>query len=200
MKNKVKLLYPIVVVLFVFSGCAVHSGYMNSSASLSQANFSYVNTNISGTATTLKLFGFGGLGKQAIVAEAKENMLMDYRLKPNQTLANITVNWKTGFYFFAITNSCTVTADVVEFEVRGDGSNDNFSELSNEEQTVNPTINTSKDGLSVGDNVIYKDGFRNINGVIAKIDDEFYYVKYRNRKGIQKIIKANERSWIKKVQ
>lgn len=121
MKNKVKLLFPIVVVLFVFYGCAVHNGYMNNSASLSQANFSYVNTNISGTASTLNVIGFGGLRKQAIVAEAKENMLKENPLKPNQALTNITVNWKMGFYLIAIMNTCTVTADVVEFYANNEG-------------------------------------------------------------------------------
>jgi hypothetical protein len=106
----------IAIGVITFSSCAVHNGFMSSSASLSQANFSYTETSISGEASTLKVFGLGGLAKKAIVEEAKKDMLEKHPLKANQALANVTVNWKAGFYFIVQTNTCTVTADVVEFE------------------------------------------------------------------------------------
>ncbi len=115
MKRVFRLLIIVIGVLS-FSSCAVHNGYMNNSASLSQANFSYAQTSISGTASTLKFLGIGGLGKSAIVEEAKKDMLKKHPLQSNQALANITVNWKNGFYFIVLTNKCTVTADVVEFK------------------------------------------------------------------------------------
>jgi len=115
MKRVFRLLIIVIGVLS-FSSCAVHNGYMNNSASLSQANFSYTQTSISGTASTLKVLGIGGLGKSAIVEEAKKDMLKKHPLQSNQALANITVNWKNGFYFIVQTNKCTVTADVVEFK------------------------------------------------------------------------------------
>ena len=105
-----------VIGVFAFSSCATHNGYMNGSASLSEANFSYAQTSISGEATSLKIFGIGGLGKNAIVEEAKKDMLKKNPLKANQALANVTVNWKNGFYFMVQTNTCTVTADIVEFK------------------------------------------------------------------------------------
>ena len=114
--KKVLRLLIIVIGVLSFSSCAIHNGYMNNSVSLSQANFSYTQTSISGTASTLKVFGIGGLKRSAIVEEAKKDMLTIHPLQPNQALANITVNWKTGFYFIVITNKCTVTADVVEFK------------------------------------------------------------------------------------
>jgi hypothetical protein len=45
-------------------------------------------------------------------------MLATNPLKENQTLANVTVNFKKSFYFGLIysTVKCTVTADVVEFK------------------------------------------------------------------------------------
>lgn len=114
MKRGIRLLIVVIGVLSL-SSCAIHSGYMNNSASLSQANFSYKKTSISGTASTLQVLGIGGLGKSAIVGEAKQNMLRNNPLKQNQALANITVNWKNSFYFLVMTTECTVTADVVEF-------------------------------------------------------------------------------------
>lgn len=115
MKKVFRLLIFVIGVLS-FSSCAVHNGYMNGSASLSEANFDYAKTSISGEASTLKVLGIGGLAKKAIVEEAKKNMLKNNPLKSNQALANVTVNWKNGFYFIVQTNKCTVTADVVEFK------------------------------------------------------------------------------------
>jgi hypothetical protein len=106
----------IVIGVLAFSSCAVHNGFMSNSASLSQANFSYTATSISGEASTVKVFGLGGLAEKAIVEAAKKDMLKKHPLEANQALANVTVNWKTGFYFFIQTNTCTVTADVVEFK------------------------------------------------------------------------------------
>lgn len=114
--KKVFRLLIIVIGVLSFSSCAVHSGYMNNSAALSQANFDYTQTSISGTASTLKVLGIGGLERSAIVEEAKKDMLKKHPLKSNQALANVTVNWKNGFYFIVLTNECTVTADIVEFK------------------------------------------------------------------------------------
>ena len=49
---------------------------------------------------------------------AKERMLEKNPLKDNQTLANVTVNFKKSHYFFVGFGSvkCTVTADIVEFK------------------------------------------------------------------------------------
>ena len=114
--KKIFLLLTFMIGALSFTNCALHSGHINGSASLSEANFKYAQTSISGEASTLKVFGIGGLARKAIVEEAKKNMLKNNPLKPNQALANVTVNWKTGFYLVVQTNKCTVTADVVEFQ------------------------------------------------------------------------------------
>lgn len=43
-------------------------------------------------------------------------MLKNYPLQENQALANVTVNWKNGFYFIDPIMNCTVTADILEFK------------------------------------------------------------------------------------
>ncbi len=60
--------------------------------------------------------GIGGFSKQAIADEAKEELLKENSLGNNQALANITVNYKSK-YFFGLYQEviCTITADVVEF-------------------------------------------------------------------------------------
>jgi len=101
----------------ILGSCAFHGGYMSNSASLSQNNFRYVGEQISGSARTTLVFGFGnGLSRTALVDEAKRNMLLNNPLQSNQALANITVNFDNKNYLLLQQNVTTVTADIVEFD------------------------------------------------------------------------------------
>ncbi|NJN28957.1 MAG: hypothetical protein HC819_24850 [Cyclobacteriaceae bacterium] len=111
--KKLMLMISSVVML---SSCALHGGYMSDSASLSDANFNYVKQNLRGEAKASYFLGFGGLKKETLLKEAKDNMMQGLELKANQTLANITVNWKLNNYIVASSNTCIVTADIVEFK------------------------------------------------------------------------------------
>ena len=100
----------------LLTSCAIHSGYMNNSASLSEANFSYTEQSMRGSSKAVKVLGIGGTGKDALVDEAKNEMLEETKLYSNQALVNVSVSWKnTGFVLWTTTR-CTVTADIVEFE------------------------------------------------------------------------------------
>ncbi len=108
-----------IMLAFSIASCsAVHSGIMENSASLSSANFSYAKQNIQGKSQATYILGIGGLAKETLVNEAKQKMLAENPLKDNQTLANLTVNFKKSLYFGLIysTVKCTVTADIVEFK------------------------------------------------------------------------------------
>lgn len=113
--KKLTSLFITAIVISLFSSCALHGGYIANSASLSSANFSYTEHGLNGSATATYVFGFGGLAKKTLVDEAKEDMLRNSKLADNRALANITVNFKSSYYFFFQQVTCTVTADVVEF-------------------------------------------------------------------------------------
>ncbi len=118
MKKIITNSFIAISIAILFSGCfALHSGYMTDSAALGSANFVYVKHGIRGEAKATYVFGIGGLATQALVDEAKRNMMFFCPLKDNQTLANITLNWKSTHWFLGIVNTttCTITADVVEF-------------------------------------------------------------------------------------
>ncbi len=102
-------------LFFLLSGCAIHTGTPLNSTGLDEANFRYVARDLAGTASTLRVFGIGGLKRDAIVREAKAAMLEGRELQDNQALANLTVNFKWSFYILVSTTDCTVTADIVEF-------------------------------------------------------------------------------------
>jgi hypothetical protein len=214
-----KVIYPFfVIVVFTLSSCAIHNGYMNNSASLSQANFSYVGNEISGTASTMRVFGIGGLNKQAIVAEAKRNMLKNHPLKENQALANITVNWKLGFYLIVVNDKCTVTADIVEFKSGLSTKKEDLTTTSNDltEENNNEIVKDSiineiaKDpkyiiletsNFKVGDSVEIDQYYAPpILGVIVKIENNrYYYVSYKSKYGGKRTIKVKAKQ-LKKIK
>jgi hypothetical protein len=103
------------VLLTTFASCAFHSGMMNNSVQLNQNNFKYVR-NAYGEAKTTKVLGIGGNDRDALVAEAKKDLLDNYPLKEGQALANIVVDFKTSLFLVIIENKVTVTADIVEFK------------------------------------------------------------------------------------
>ena len=104
-------------IAIIFSGCfAIHSGNIYNSAALTSANFSYVNMNVEGEASTRYVLGFGGLEKFTLISIAKKNMMSNHPLQKNQAFVNQTLNFKTSIYFgIILTTKCVVTADVVEF-------------------------------------------------------------------------------------
>ena len=115
MKQKLQLLIFTLLFSTLLTSCAFHSGIMNNSVQLNQNNFKYVRS-ASGEAKTTKLFGIGGNDRQALVAEAKKDLLDNYPLKDGQALANIVVDFKTSLVLIVIENKVTVTADIVEFK------------------------------------------------------------------------------------
>jgi hypothetical protein len=109
-----KKYFLLLFVIPFFSSCAFHSGVFLSSASITNGNFQVVKT-VQGTAKTTHVLGIGGLKKDAIVFEAKKDLLRKYPLEKGQVLANVSVDFKRTYVFIVATTRATLTADVVEF-------------------------------------------------------------------------------------
>jgi hypothetical protein len=114
---KTNLLKSVVAISFVLllSSCATHWGTMSGSASLASNNFKVVKM-ASGTASSSRIFGFGGMAQDALVLEAKKDMMQNNPLKEGQAMANVTVDFKNSSKLFVSTEKVTVTADIVEFK------------------------------------------------------------------------------------
>ena len=110
----------ITFTLFITS-CATHMGVMSGNASISDANFNLKGLAI-GTSKTTHVLGIGGLGKDALILEAKRNLYTNYPLKQGQALANVTVDIKRSFFPFVATTKATITADVIDFNNKPDDS------------------------------------------------------------------------------
>jgi hypothetical protein len=113
-----KVLSLLSIVVFMSSCVSFHSGSLQNSASLSQANFDYVKKGITGSSSATYIFGIGGNAKSKISDEARKDMLAKNPLNSNQALANVTQDVKNasvlGFLYNRMTLS--ITADVVEFK------------------------------------------------------------------------------------
>ncbi len=118
MKRLLLRISLILCATFLLSSCAAGlTGYMNNSAALSSNNYTYVKRDLQGVSQATYVLGIGGMNREAIVDEAKKNMLENFTLKDGQTLANTTVNFKfSNFLGIVATTKCYVTADIVEFK------------------------------------------------------------------------------------
>ena len=107
-----------VVSILVLSSCvSMHTGLTASSASLSKNNFTYIAKNVQGSASVTQYISLIPGTKNALVNDAKQEILKKYPLKDNQALSNITIDFKSSLILGPVIRKtkCTVTADIVEF-------------------------------------------------------------------------------------
>lgn len=113
-------LFTILSLLLLSSCSSVLSGYnsFGTNTVLSQANFDYVKKNVTGKSEVHYILGLGGNKKQAMINEAKQDLLQNYQLKSNQSLANVTVDFKYSTVLGLVSQkiTCTVNADIIEFK------------------------------------------------------------------------------------
>jgi hypothetical protein len=110
--KKVYLLF--VVLSTLLSSCALHNGYINNSVALSSNNY-IIKGQANGAATATYIFGFGGLDRTAMVAEAKKEMMYNFPLREGEAYANISVDKKNTIILFVRTAKVTISADIVKF-------------------------------------------------------------------------------------
>ena len=106
--------FYILLSVFFFNSCAYHSGVMTGNASLTDGNFQVVKLAV-GHARVSHFLGIGGLKTDAIVFEAKQDLLRNYPLKRGQVLANVTVDFKRSYFILVDITKVTLTADVIDF-------------------------------------------------------------------------------------
>jgi hypothetical protein len=110
-----------VVVIAIMSSCfSIHKGNIAGSVAINSPNFIYVKQNISGESSATYILGIGGLERESLIAEAKEDLAANHPLKGKQVYANYSTNFKTSIYLgLVIIVKCYLTADVVQFTEPG---------------------------------------------------------------------------------
>ncbi|RXQ95625.1 hypothetical protein EO244_07115 [Ancylomarina salipaludis] len=154
-----KLLIPLALISLL-SSCAVHQGIISSSSLNRNVKYEDIAYGVSQTKQVLCI---GGLSKDALILEAKRELINNRPLGPNETYANFTVDFKRSFFPFVNKTKATVSADVVSFT---------------DDSQANPYTDKYKDKLSkkslanelfqIGDSV-YID--RNEDAVILSVED-----------------------------
>ena len=111
--KKIILLFITTIML---SACAsLHSGYMTGVAPPVENNFQYVG-NALGTSQATYILGIGGLNREGLVREAKNNLIENNPVKDGQTLVNFTVDHKKSVYLgIVITHKVIITADILQY-------------------------------------------------------------------------------------
>jgi hypothetical protein len=126
-----------------------HTGSITSSVALNQDNF-FIEESVSGSATATYIFGIGGNNQEALVAQAKRDLLdkTDFSLG-SRALANEVLDFQVQSTLGIVTKvTATVTAHVVNFDLSQ--KTDSITEiaiLSNnvvEEQVAQPTESQPK--------------------------------------------------------
>ena len=110
-----------IIILFfttiMLSSCAsFHSGYIAGTAPPVENNFKYVG-NVLGSSQATYVFGIGGLLRDGLVREAKNNLIQNTALQDGQTLVNYTVDHKKSYYLAIVwTHKVVVTADILQYQ------------------------------------------------------------------------------------
>jgi hypothetical protein len=101
-----------------------------------------------GVSQTNKYFGLGGQNQDALVLEAKRELVKNRPLNKNEEYANYTIDFKTTYWPYYIQTKVTMSADVVKFN--SDTTISKYSEL-----YQNKLLGKiSKNGLfSIGDTI-----------------------------------------------
>ncbi len=116
-----KKIFLYFIFVCLFTSCGLHQGLTNNTnihsteVVLSQRNFRVV-SNVKGESNALYVLGIGGFSTNAMIAEAKAQMLSKAdMIGKSRAIINETVEVKNSFYLIAWTRKVTVTAQVIEF-------------------------------------------------------------------------------------
>ncbi len=113
------------LTIYLLSSCATHHGFLSSNAVLINNDFKIIGLGI-GESESLKVLGFGGLKKDALVFDAKNDLYKKVELKQGQALTNITVDFKHEFYFIYSKTKVIVTGEIVDFNSSNDKLSQNY--------------------------------------------------------------------------
>ncbi len=133
----------ILLVLLLSSCTAYHHGTITQSEqigeNLSIADFAH------GYAKVSRFLIFGGIGTDALIAEAKKNLMLNHPLKPGEHFANFILDFKEAYYFPGFhTTTVLITAEVIT-----QGNSDYLTQLREQAQT-------EYKGYHLGESVLLK--------------------------------------------
>jgi hypothetical protein len=113
--------YLFFLLAFLFTGCGFHNGLTrntnvnNTEVVLSERNFRVV-ANLQGTSETFYIFGFGGMSKSALIADARAQILQQAdMIGKSRALVNEIVEEHNLLILIYNRKKITVTTQLIEF-------------------------------------------------------------------------------------
>lgn len=167
-----KRLVIVINILLFLSSCATHNGAISSSS----INRNVVYEDIAyGVAQSNKVFGIGGLSQDALVLEAKRELMKNRPLNENEEYLNFTVDFKRTFWPFYSQTKVTLSADVIRpiDEIEYEPYSENY-------KTKLSRLNLTNDLFSIGDSIYIKK--KKKGTVISFLENEKVRVEFKSKK------------------
>ena len=98
--------------------------------------------------------GIGGLSKDAIVYEAKTNLMHNRPLKKGEYYANVTVDFKRTAILFYASNEVFLHADVLT--AHPDTTQATTEPVTENNNALISYVNTKQDSFYLGENIVYR--------------------------------------------
>jgi len=162
--------FSLSLVLFITS-CATHNGIVSTTAL--PKNIVYEDIAF-GVAQTKHILGIGGLSQDALVFEAKRELMKNRPLKPNEEYSNFTVDFKKTYWPFYIETKVTVSADVVSFT-----DNTNITPFSENYKEKLLRVNITNDLFCIGDTILYDKTKKGT--IISFVNSNTVRIAYRSK-------------------
>ena len=183
------------------SACTIHTGAIGGGSGVITNDQFAVTRLVTGTSKTTQFLGIGGFEKDALVYEAKKNMIGGADMQPGEVIGQTTIDFKRTFFFPIQVNKVTVSSEIIDFSGRAKPTEvpDLYPqeiELSAEEpvtpepvqEVVKSRYANAKTSYVIGEEVYYFAGDRN-QWVEAKVLGRVgkkYKVVFENKKGEMK--------------
>lgn len=178
-----KTLFTFLLLFMLLNSCVSYqSGGLNSSS----AGTNYVYTDIAiGEARANRVFNLGGMNKDALLLEAKRQMITSRPLQANEEYINFTFDVKRSFILWLDRTKVTVSADVILH------TNSTPEERFTENYKAKVFLASKSDTLfQIGDSVRTEKGISGI--ILQNYATNKCKVLYKNEKGALKTKQINK--------
>jgi hypothetical protein len=125
------------IVITCFTSCAFHTGNVSTGSNI-DCPLMYIAT---GTASSTRVLGLGGIDKDELIVDAKKDLYRKYPYSKGVKLSNFSVDFKNTYVFIVHTTKVTVSADVYNCTVSLD--------------TIDENSSIKINGFKIGDEVLF---------------------------------------------
>lgn len=200
----------------LLTACTIHTGTISGGSGVITDDRFAVTRLVMGTAKTTQFLGIGGFEKDAMVFEAKKNMIQHAEMQPGEVIGQTTVDFKRTFFFPIQSNKVTISAEIIDFSKPSNPSEvpdlypeavETISQERVEESESVRTVIKSRYGnvkstYAIGEEVYYFAGDRNqwVEAKVIEIVADKYKVEFESKKGKLKQKEVQSRSLRAKLE